>query len=162
MSNWVTLALRVVIAGGLLGSLLVQALLLPSAWRQVDPTASTFRLPVLILAALVIVAIQACAVCVWQLVGMVRRGTVFSPSAFRWVDAITVALLVAAILSYAAALLLAPGALVAPGVAVLVAGAGSVFVGFALIVLVMRALLAQAVARDRQARELEAELDEVI
>ena len=35
-----------------------------------------------------IVAMQVTAVCVWRLLSMVRRGTVFSDAAFRYVDLI--------------------------------------------------------------------------
>ena len=44
----------------------------------------------------------------------------------------------------------------------LVGGAGGLVAGVALIVLVLRMLLAQAVARDAEAMQLQAELDEVI
>ena len=49
-----------------------------------------------------------------------------------------------------------------PGIVLLIGGAGVLVAGIALIVLVMRMLLAQAVARDAEAHHLEAELDEVI
>jgi hypothetical protein len=44
----------------------------------------------------------------------------------------------------------------------LIGGAGLLVAGVALIVLVLRMLLAQAVARDAEASHLQAELDEVI
>jgi hypothetical protein len=44
----------------------------------------------------------------------------------------------------------------------LIGGAGVLVAGIALIVLVLRMLLAQAVARDAEAHHLQAELDEVI
>jgi hypothetical protein len=43
----------------------------------------------------------------------------------------------------------------------LIGGAAVVVAGIALVVLVMRMLLAQAVARDAEAHHLQAELDEV-
>ena len=48
------------------------------------------------------------------------------------------------------------------GVTVSWAGAGVAILGVALIVLLLRMLLAQAVARDSEAAQLQAELDEVI
>ena len=57
---------------------------------------------------------------------------------------------------------LAPGEAVAPGVVLLIGGLAVMVAGVALIVLVMRMLLAQAVARDAEAHHLQAELDEVI
>jgi hypothetical protein len=49
-----------------------------------------------------------------------------------------------------------------PGVTVIMAGIGVAILGVALLVLVLRTLLAQAVARDVEAARLRAELDEVI
>jgi hypothetical protein len=44
----------------------------------------------------------------------------------------------------------------------LIGGAAALVAGIALMVLVLRMLLAQAVARDAEAHDLQAELDEVI
>jgi hypothetical protein len=51
---------------------------------------------------------------------------------------------------------------VAPGVVLLIGGFAVCVAGVALIVRVLRLLLAQAVARDVEAQHLRAELDEVI
>lgn len=56
----------------------------------------------------------------------------------------------------------APGQRDDPGVTVIMGGVGLAIVGVALIVLVLRMLLAQAVARDVEAAQMQAELDEVI
>lgn len=64
-------------------------------------------------------------------------------------------------LRIALAVALAPTT-VAPGVVGLACGAAVVVAEVALVVYVQRMLLAQAVARDAQARELQSELDEVI
>ena len=56
----------------------------------------------------------------------------------------------------------APGQRDDPGVTVIMAGVGLAILGVALIVLVLRMLLAQAVARDVEAAQMQAELDEVI
>ena len=58
--------------------------------------------------------------------------------------------------------MLAPGEDVAPGVVLLIGGLGVCIAGVALIVLVLRMLLAQAVAREAHAQQLQSELDEVI
>ncbi|MDQ0797959.1 hypothetical protein QFZ58_006447 [Streptomyces sp. B1I3] len=50
----------------------------------------------------------------------------------------------------------------APGVVLLICGASLAVMGVALIVLVLRTLLARAVARDLEADRVKAELDEVI
>jgi uncharacterized membrane protein YedE/YeeE len=57
---------------------------------------------------------------------------------------------------------LAPGEAAAPGVVLLIGGAAVLIAGVALIVVVLRMLLAQAVARDTEAQQLQSELDEVI
>lgn len=93
---------------------------------------------------------------------MVRRGTVFSRSAFRYVDLVTGAFAGAALLLWVLGAVLAPGEAVAPGVVLLIGGAGLAVLGVALVVLVLRMLLAQAVARDVEASQMKAELDEVI
>ncbi|MFE3475259.1 MULTISPECIES: DUF2975 domain-containing protein [unclassified Streptomyces] len=49
-----------------------------------------------------------------------------------------------------------------PGVILIMGGVGAAILGVALIVLVLRTLLTQAVARDVEATQLQAELDEAI
>ena len=81
---------------------------------------------------------------------MVRRGTVFSHAAFRYVDVVFGAAAAASLLTFALGVTLAPGEAVAPGVVLLIGGAGVLVAGVALVVLVLRMLLAQAVARRRR------------
>ena len=106
--------------------------------------------------------IQVVLVCVWRLLTMVRRGTVFSHAAFRYVDVVIGAVAAASLLTFGLGVVLAPGEAVAPGIVLLIGGAGVLVAGIALIVLVLRMLLAKAVARDAEAHHLQAELDEVI
>jgi len=108
------------------------------------------------------VSVQVALVCVWRLVTMVRRGTVFSHAAFRYVDGVIGAIVAAALVWFAVTVLNAPGQRDDPGVTVIMGGVGVGILGVALIVLVLRMLLAQAVARDVEAAQLQAELDEVI
>ena len=108
------------------------------------------------------VTVQVAVVCVWQLVAMVRRGTVFSHAAFRYVDTVIGAILAAALLWFAVTAINAPGQRDDPGVTLIMGGIGVAILGVALIVLLLRMLLAQAVARDTEAAQLQAELDEVI
>jgi hypothetical protein len=164
MGKLTVLALRVVIAGLLAGSLYVQLVMVPllaDDMRDLSPEFAYLRLPFLAIIWLGIVTIQISLVCVWRLVTMVRRGTVFSHAAFRYVDVVIGAMAVASLLTFALAGLLAPTD-VAPGIVLLVSGASLLVAGVALIVLVLRMLLVQAVARDDEAQHLQAELDEVI
>ncbi len=165
MSRWTILALRAVLAASIGGSLFLQAVMIPLIARDMngaDPEVLDLRVPFLTVIVLGIVTTQVVMVCVWRLLTMVRQGTVFSPAAFRFVDIIIGAVAVASGLMLLLGVILAPGEAVAPGIVLLIGGAAVVIAGVALVVLVMRALLAQAVARDREATHLQAELDEVI
>nr|WP_218652540.1 DUF2975 domain-containing protein [Paenarthrobacter nitroguajacolicus] len=119
------------------------------------------RVALLAIVVLGILCVQVVSVCVWRLLTMVRRGTVFSHGAFRFVDIIFGAIALAAVLVFGIAVILAPGE-TAPGIVMLTCGAALMIGGVALVVLVMRTLLAQAVARDVEATQLRSELDEVI
>ena len=115
-----------------------------------------------VIAILGMVSVQVALICVWRLVTMVRRGTVFSHAAFRYVDVMIGAIVAAALVWFAVTIVNAPGQRDDPGVTVIMAGIGVAILGVALIVLVLRMLLAQAVARDVEATQMQAELDEVM
>ncbi|MCT2549148.1 MULTISPECIES: DUF2975 domain-containing protein [Streptomyces] len=156
-------ALRAVLVVVLTGTVFVQALM---AWALVsgsDPEDGSLPLtPLRVITILGIGAAQVALVCVWRLVTMVRRGTVFSHAAFRYVDVIIGAIVAAALVWFAVTALNAPGQRDDPGVTLIMGGTGVAILGVALIVLVLRMLLAQAVARDVEATQLQTELDEVI
>ena len=165
MNALTILLLRGVLACGLVGSLLVQTVLVPLAFRDLDGADAAvldLRVPLFVVLVLGIVTVQVAMLAVWRLLTMVRRGTVFSPAAFRWVDVVIGAVAAASALLFALGVLLAPGEAVAPGVVLLVGGLAGLVAGVALLVVVMRALLVQAVDRDAEAHQLQAELDEVI
>jgi hypothetical protein len=162
MGQLTVLALRIVLAIALAGSLFVQAVMVPLLWMDLDQAPAAVRVPVIVIVVLGIVTLQVVAVCVWRLLTMVRRGTVFSHAAFRYVDIIIGAVAAASVLTFGLAVALAPGEAVAPGIVGLVCGLSLVVAGVALVILVQRMLLAQAVARDTEAQHLQAELDEVI
>jgi hypothetical protein len=168
MGRFTVLALRVVIALAFAGSLFVQGVMMPLLWIDLDGAPSGVRVSVIVLVVLGIATMQVTAVCIWKLLTMVRRGTVFSSAAFRYVDVVIGAIATASALTFGLAVVAAysnrttPGDEVAPGVVLLICGVSLVVAGIALIVLVMRMLLAQAVARDTEAKHLQSELDEVI
>ncbi len=165
MSRWVVTGLRVVIGGGIVGSLFVQTVMLFLLYRDLDGAdreVLELRGPLFAILVLLILVVQVCAVCVWRLLTMAERRTVFSQPAFRFVDVMIAAIGFAALLLVGLGCMLAPGELVAPGIVLLIGGAAATVVGIALIVLVLRTLLGQAVQRDREAAHLQAELDEVI
>ncbi|MFC4586123.1 DUF2975 domain-containing protein [Sphaerisporangium corydalis] len=154
-------ALRAVLAVVLTGTVLVQVLTVWSLGH--DPEDGSLPLtPLRVITILGMVAAQVALVSVWRLLTMVRRGTVFSHSAFRYVEAVIGAIVAAALLWFAVTAINAPGQREDPGVTVIMGGVGLAILGVALIVLVLRMLLAQAVARDVEAAQMKAELDEVI
>jgi hypothetical protein len=158
-------ALRAVLAVTLAGSVFVQLVMVPLMaidLEEADADVAHLQIPFAVIMILVIVTAQVTAVCVWRLVTMVRRGTVFSHDAFRYVDVMIGAAAAAALLTFALAVVLAPGDAVPPGMVLLVCGGAVVAAGIGLIVLVLRTLLAQAISREAEAQELRAELDVVI
>ncbi len=162
MGRLTVVALRIVIAAVLAGSLFVQVVMAPLLWQDLDEAPAGVRTPVVAIFVLGIVTVQVSAVCVWRLLTLVRRGTVFSHAAFRYVDVIFVAMACASALAFALGVVLAPGEDVAPGIVLLIGGVSVLIAGVALVVLVLRMLLARAVARDAEASQLQSELDEVI
>lgn len=161
MGKLAILALRIVIALALTGSLIVQVVLVPLIWADLNEAPADLRLLFVVVVILGLLTMQVSAVCVWRLLTMVRRGSVFSSAAFRFVNVIIWSIVAASVLTFVVAVLLAPGD-VAPGVVGLICGASLVIAGVALIVVVLRALLVQAVDREAEARQLRSELIEVI
>lgn len=161
MSSWATMALRVVIAIALVGSVVVQVGIVIGVAVGADRDTIGFEASAGALAVLAVVTLQVVGVCIWKLLTMVTRGTVFSPAAFKYVDLVIVAIGASAVLVFALAVVArfanhaTPGDEIAPGLVALICGLALVLAGVALVVHVMRALLAQAV-------EFRHELDEVI
>ncbi|MBN6051897.1 DUF2975 domain-containing protein, partial [Nonomuraea sp. RK-328] len=165
MGKLTVLALRAVLVALLAGSVFVQIVMVPllgSDLEDLNADYAYLRVPLLAIIVLGIATAQVVLVCVWRLATMVRRGTVFSHAAFRYVDVVMGAIVAAALVVFALGALLAPGEPVPPGMVLLIGGAGVAVLGVALVVLVLRMLLAQAVARDVEATQMQAELDEVI
>jgi hypothetical protein len=154
-------ALRAVLALVLVGTVFVQALMVLALITKPDDGSLPLT-PLRVVTILGMVSVQVALVCVWRLVTMVRRGTVFSHAAFRYVDIVIGAIVAAALVWFAVTIINAPGQRDDPGVSLIMGGIGVAILGVALIVLVLRMLLAQAVARDGEAAQLRAELDEVI
>ena len=161
MGSLTVRALRAVLVVVLAGTVFVQALMV---WAlATDPEDGSLPLTSLrVIMILGMVSVQVALVCVCRLVTMVRRGTVFSRAAFRYVDVVIGAIVAAALVWFAVTVINAPGQREDPGVTVIMGGIGVGILGVALIVLVLRMLLAQAVARDVEAAQMQAELDGVI
>lgn len=156
-------ALRAVLVVVLVGTVFVQGSMVWALATEPEEGSGSLPLtPVRVATILGVVSVQVALVCVWRLVAMVRRGTVFSHAAFRYVDVVIGAIVAVALVWFVVTAINAPGQREDPGVTVIMAGIGVAILGVALVVLVLRMLLAQAVARDGEAAQLRDELDEVI
>ncbi|MET8149968.1 DUF2975 domain-containing protein [Actinoplanes sp. NPDC049668] len=163
MGKLTVLALRAVLVVVLAGTVLIQAAMVWVLISGSDPEDGSLPLTALrVITILGLATVQVSLVCVWRLVTMVRRGTVFSPAAFRWVNILIGAIVAAALVWFAVTIVNAPDQRDDPGVTVIMGGIGLGILGVALIVHVLRMLLAQAVARDVEATRMQAELNEVI
>ena len=157
MNRWTVLALRALIVLLAAGLVTVQVMVVPAMVRALaaEPDAAHLRWPLGLIALLGVGTVEVALVGVWQLLTMARRDTVFSRAAFRWVDVVIGAAVAAWLLAIVLAFVLAPGEAVAPGLVLLVVLGGVGAAGIALLVLVLRTLLAKATT-------LRTELDEVI
>lgn len=168
MGQRAVFALRVVIAIAVAGSLVVQVAMVALLPFDEDTT-TLLGVAVAVIGVLGVVCLQVIAVCIWRLLTMVRRGTVFSHRAFPYVDGVIGAIAAGSVLILAIAVVAwldnratPPGGEDAPGLVVLIGGLSLVAAGVALVVYVLRVLLAQAVALDSEAKHLQSELDGVI
>ncbi len=168
MTMYVVTALRVVIAVALAGSLAVQGLMVTLLWTDLEDARMDIRVPFATLVVLGVLALQVIGVCIWRLLTMVRRGTVFSFGAFRYVNLVIGAIATGSGVVLGLAVLAGysnrttPGDEIAPGLVGLTCGISLVIAGVALVVHVMRHLLAQAVALDDATKKLQAKLSAVI
>lgn len=168
MGRYVIRTLQLVIAIALAGSLVVQAVLLPLLWVDLEGLATGPRVALIASFFLGVLCLQVIAVCIWRLLTMVRRGTVFSSAAFRYVDVVIGAIATGSALVLAVAVVsvvlnrTTAGDVVPPGMVGLMCGIALVVAGVALVVYVMRTLLVQAVETAARAEHLRSELDEVI
>ncbi|WP_460798179.1 DUF2975 domain-containing protein [Microbacterium sp. GXF0217] len=161
MGNITIAVLKVVIALALVGSIAVQALIVPLLWLDLADEELWGRIAAVGIMVLGILTMQLFAVSVWMLLTKVRRGSIFSASSFVWVNVIIGAFAAASVIALALAVLLAPGEM-APGVVAMICGGALVLAGISLLVVVMKALLRQAIERETEAQALRSELGEVI
>ena len=155
MSRLVILALRVLlilIALGVLGGQIV--IIFVIATNTAESEMASLAVPYSVLGIAAIACVEVGLVALWVLLSMVRRGAIFNERAFRWVDVISVAGLVAAVL--VAALCVHAGEIDdAPGLILVGGGVAIGGAAFALLMVVMHGLL-------RSATVLRRELDEVV
>ncbi len=154
MSQLVIRALRALLILIALGALGAQIVIVVVVTTHAEFEVASRAMAYSVLGVAAIACVEVALVALWVLLSMVRRGAIFDERAFRWVDVISVAGLVAAVLVAAFCVHVgeiddAPG-LVLIGLGVAVGGAA-----FALLMFVMRGLL-------RSATVFRRELDEVV
>jgi hypothetical protein len=168
VNPFVVRLLRAVILLMVLGVLITQAWVLPDIAGSLSiryPEVAHLHAPALTVSIIDLTAAHVVLVCVWRLLTMVRTNTVFSADAFRWVDVIIGAAGAAGALTLGLLLWLGSQTTetgMQPGIALLLLGCVVLATGVALVVAVLRALLAKAVGLKDEAGTLQAELDEVI
>ncbi|PPS86837.1 DUF2975 domain-containing protein [Streptomyces sp. MH60] len=165
MHRLIIAVLRAGVAAAILLGLFGQTVVIPTtASDEVDrfPPYEPFAVPYATVAIIGVACVQVVLGAVWMLLGMVERDAVFTRRAFRWVDTVIGATAAATLLALGAAVHLAVAEIPSPddgmqalgalGAAVACVGVGA---AFALLVVVMRGLLAKATA-------LRSELAEVV
>lgn len=156
-ARWSVLLLRVVLV---LAALWLGVLAVLSIPGQLSDEALAFRIPAQAVLTIVVAAVLVVIVCTWRLLTLVQHDRIFSEASMRWVDAIVWALAVGwAVFAGGAAVLVGviffTPELRDPGLPMLLFGTVVLSALPALLMLVMRGLLRQAID-DR------AELEEVI
>jgi len=159
MSRLAVLALRVLLVMIFLGTIAVQAWFIPQfagTAGRVFPEVSFLAVPYSVLSISAVVCVQIGLVSLWVLLSMVRRGAIFSGRAFRWVDAIIVAAVVAtAVIFFIEVHLLGVVDVGSPPLGMLLTAVVVAGAAFVLVMIVMRGLL-------RSATALQDELAEVV
>ena len=154
MSHVVIRALRALLVLLALGALTAQVVIVFVVATNPETDLTDRAVAYAVLGVAAIACLEVVLVALWALLAMVRRDAIFDERAFRWVDSISVAGLVAGLL--VAGLCAHVGELDdAPGLILIGGGIGLGGVAFALLMVVMRGLL-------RSATGFRRELDEVV
>ena len=153
-------ALRVLIVLIAAGALFAQIRIVPfvAVGLSEDAAHPVWGVPLAVAGILTIACGEVVLIALWALLSRVRRGSIFTSRAFRWVDVMITAGIVATGLTIAVCALVAgvlEPPLDAPGLVAIAGGTVILSAAFVLLVLVMRGLL-------RTATEMRTELAEVI
>lgn len=93
MQRAAIVALRVLIIALLVLLLACQALLVPDVAEVTAlnyPDVAFLKVPGIVVAVLFLVCVQLALLCIWQLLGLVQAGTIFSNRAYVYVDTVLV------------------------------------------------------------------------
>lgn len=160
MSQIAILTLRAIVLLIGVGAVIVQIALLFPVFTQTLAREQEFTflpLPIAVLGIALAVCVEAALIAIWALLSMVRRYAIFTQRAFRWVNVIIGAGIVATLLvgGFGIPLIGIGVRDDAPGVFVIVGGAVVAGLAFVLLMIVMRGLL-------RNATAMQTELSEVV
>lgn len=157
--NRITIVSLKALIGVLLALLvLCQVAVVPAIASQMAdriPPLAYLQWPGIIAAAVFVLCLQAALVCVWRLLTLTREGVIFNVRAFRFVDVILGAIVVATVVVLGSLVIITNAGASTPSITLL--GVLGVVVGsmLALLVVVLRGLL-------RKAAQLESDLAEVV
>lgn len=141
----------------LLASAVGQIFVIPqlaSETVSVFPEADYLRVPGIIGCVAIILCVQVALVCVWRLLSMVAESSIFEPSAFATVNLIIGSSGVATVLVAAAFVVLTVAGAMSPGVMLLLIAGVLGGTGLTLLIVVMRGLLKQATALEKDLAEV--------
>lgn len=158
MQPRVTAVLKTLIAVMLALLVAAQVWMIPAvagATAMQNPDLAYLRVPGIIGGVLFLALVQVVLLCIWKLLSLVRGEKIFSSQAFRYVDVIIGAMVIAAVLLAASIVVIYAARAVNPGILLLGILGVVVGIALALLVVVMRGLL-------RKALELEQDMSEVV
>ncbi|SEO00372.1 DUF2975 domain-containing protein [Cryobacterium sp. TMT1-3] len=138
--------------------LVCQVFVVPAVAQQMiarSPQLGYLHVPAIIVTVVFLLCVQVALVCVWRLLSLVRASTIFSATAFTYVNIVLALVAVATLLICGSFITLAVVGVASPSVTVLCLLGIVIGSGLALLVVVMRGLL-------RQASQLERDLAEVV
>ena len=142
-----TALLKVIIAFLFFLVLVAQFLVIPdtaSSYAHEAPEYSYLQMPLVIVSIIGLSTIQIVLICLWRLVTIAKRGRVFQAETFRWVNAIIYTC--AAAFAIVVITVLAISRIMGPVEAIVLITAGAIAAGVGLLVVVLRKLLAEAIA----------------
>lgn len=137
--------------------LLTQIVLLPvqaSDSARLFPEVAFLQVPILTLGILFVACGQVVLASTWALLSLVARDAIFSTRSFRYVDVMIASLLVAVGLVFAVLVIMAGAGASHPGVFYPGVAAASGCAALALVLVVMRGLLAKASEQERYLEEV--------
>lgn len=150
-------ALRALLALMILLLLIAQTVALPltaAGWARSFPEFAGLQVPCLVIAIVFIVCVQVVLVCVWRMLDLFAAEGPFSARAFRYVDTIITAIVVADALIVVALALLTATSAANPSILLLGLFGVVVGAGLALLVGVLRGLLRRAITLEQDLSEV--------